>query len=155
MTQFADQLVRPTVVSAAKIDFYRRFWSDVDLLNIQTTSDLCRLPVLTKSDALKFLNDFEYETCPAILSHSSGTTTGSITIRCRSPQELEALWEVHRDLMPIEEDGTTPLVLSVDCANHGQHIPLPAAKFGLKAVGFDWEVIHHIRPSARFRKPLL
>lgn len=140
---FANRLIPKTIENAASVPFYERFWSGIDLSRIQSTADLQALPVLTKADAIRFTEEFDYLKAPSLLSHTSGTS-GGITLRCRSQEELNCLAKVRQN-NPLETNqGLTPLVLSVDCQNHGQMIPSNVGQFALKAVGFDFDVIDHV-----------
>lgn len=141
---FANELIGLTLSNAFRLDFYRQHWSGVAIDEITSVDDLERLPVLSKTLAGEMLATFQYTDRPAIVSHSSGTSTGKITVRCRSLSELQALWNVRSVPAPCEADGVIPLVMSVDGANHGQTIPTPGAAFGLKAVGFDHAVVEHV-----------
>ena len=95
--------------------------------------------------AVEMLSSFSYHERPALVSHTSGTSTGKITTRCRSLAEVQAIWNVRSRSLPRDPLGLIPLTISVDGANHGQMIPVPSVEFGLKAVGFDHAVIDHVK----------
>jgi phenylacetate-coenzyme A ligase PaaK-like adenylate-forming protein len=139
---FANLLIADTIQNAAQKQFYKKLWGSARR-EITTVEQLKALPVMTKADAVAFLAEFEFEVAPAILSHSSGTS-GKITTRCRSAEEIRALASV-RQRPTIKTDlGLVPLRLAVDCANHGQTVVAETGEFGLKAVGFDIDVIGHV-----------
>ena len=144
MTEFANRLIRATIENARRIPFYEKLWSGVDVESIQHTRDLRRLPLLHKPKAVEFLRTFDYRETPALLSHSSGTTTGEITVRCRSQRELQAMWDLFKGQEAWDDSQELPLILNIACANHGQPVPLPGRGFGLAAVGFDRDVIEHV-----------
>lgn len=142
-TSFANDLVVATIKNAAKLPFYRDHWAGYDWKSITRVDQLSGIPVLSKPEMLKFLAGFEYTDKPALVSHSSGTS-GTITVRCRSKDEIKSLWNIRHDEKSRLEEVITPLVLSVDGANHGQMMPMPSTQFALKAVGFDHAVIQHV-----------
>ena len=140
---FANSLIANTIRNARSVPFYQQFWAGVDTETIESTRDLQRLPLLSKADAVRFTEEFQYIEAPSLLSHTSGTS-GKITVRCRSLEELNCLSKV-REFQPLKtSSGLSPLILSVDCQNHGQMIPSDVGQFGLKAVGFDFDVIDQV-----------
>ena len=139
---FANGLISQTILNAGQKAFYKVHWGTASPV-IHSVSDLPSLPVVTKEDAGRFFATFEFAEPPAIVSHTSGTS-GKITTRCRSAEEINVLLKVREESPPRTADGLIPLVLAVDCANHGQTIVQSCGELGLKAVGFDLEVIDHV-----------
>jgi len=141
LSTFKD-LLKATIENAGRIPFYKAFWNQKEWGNIQNPEGLRTLPIMTRYEAKKYFNEFVYTTPPALVSHSSGTS-GEITVRCRSQEELNSIWKLY-DLPELDRNKKKPLCLSINCANHGQNIPLPSKGICLQAVGFDRQVIEHV-----------
>jgi phenylacetate-coenzyme A ligase PaaK-like adenylate-forming protein len=140
----ANTLIPETIANARKIPFYIDFWRDVELDQIKSVVDLTMLPLLQKPELEEFLSSFQHTCYPALVSHTSGTS-GSITLRCRSTDEIRALQSIRSAQLNVEFEGVRPLSLSIEGANHGHMIAMPSSVRSLKAVGFDHSVIDHVQ----------
>ncbi len=130
---FRNLLIPATVENAVKIPFYRTLWPEGVAERVRTVDDLISVPVIDKPLYSRHYQDaLPADQIPAIVSHSTGTTTG-MTFRYRSNAEvgfIRAFFErVQAKIGSTDQE--MPLVISIPGYYHGGRIPIPGRVYTL------------------------
>lgn len=140
--EFRNRLIKPTVRNALRLRFYQRFWGK-KAIKVKTTDDLPLLPIIDKAlYQEQYENDLPDDETPSIVSHSTGTT-GRMTFRFRSNDEITFNREFFSSVLRKTEFSPEliPLTLTIAGNYHGGKFPLPGNSYSLEAgVGEESEL---------------